>query len=230
VLLPDDPLEELEQRDPLPLGGIRVPLGQAGLEIPVEVAERDRVARLVALRTKVPKQVPQVHGLAGVVRRGREGFQGRGVGVDQFPRGGRGRWGFGRPCGLDGFGEGAAADDEVARIDALGDVKLAGVEAVKGEFDQVQGGAGGRLVLRLEGFLVLPTAEPEPGAVDVALLAEVGHVRVASLDGTRGGWDRGGSSDPGLPHGATRLTQEALMRHRPTIMAGAARSRIAASV
>lgn len=76
-----------------------------------------------------------------------------------------------------------AADDEVPGIDERRDMNLAGVEPVEGEFDQVQGDAGGRLVPRLERLFELLAAESEPDAEGVAFFPEIGHVRVAPLTG-----------------------------------------------
>jgi len=117
--------------------------------------------------------------LAGLARRGEQVFLRRSVEFDQFAGGGKGWRRFGRPRAFDGRQQGAAADDEIAGIDERGDVKLASVEPVEGEFDQVQGGAGGGLVSRFEGLLVLLATEPEPDAVDVAFFSEIGRDGVA---------------------------------------------------
>lgn len=75
--------------------------------------------------------------------------------------------------------QGAAADHEVAGVDKVGNVQLAGVQAVEGEFDEVQGGAGSRLIFRLQALLSLLVAEPEPRAEHVAILRQIRHGGVA---------------------------------------------------
>jgi len=50
-------------------------------------------------------------------------------------------------------------------------VQLPGVEAVKGDFDEMQGGAGRGCVFRFQGLLVLLALETEPDAMNLAFFA-----------------------------------------------------------
>jgi hypothetical protein len=47
---------------------------ESGLEVTVEFPERDPVAGIVRQAVEVSQQVAEVHGLAGVIRRGYEGL------------------------------------------------------------------------------------------------------------------------------------------------------------
>ena len=224
-LLAGGPGEELEEGDALPLGRARVPLGQPGLEIPVEIPAADAVGRPVGLGAKVPHQMPQVHGLAGqVCRRNQWGLGGDELfGQNSDGWHARGLLGPGRRVE-----QNSAADDEIAGVGLGRDGDLTGVEAVESDFNEVPGGLGGVGVAGLQGFFVLDAGKAEADVENSVLSADVGHF-FAPCARTLGSREPGRNNPTRLPHGATRPTHEALMRHRLLIMPVPRRSRIAAS-
>lgn len=78
----------------------------------------------------------------------------------------------GRP---DGSLERTTADDEVAWINVLGQFEPFAIKPHQNALDLVHRNLRGRFIRRVKRLLVLLASETEPGDVDVALLAHIGH-------------------------------------------------------
>ncbi|MBA4189809.1 MAG: hypothetical protein C0467_17645 [Planctomycetaceae bacterium] len=87
---------------------------------------------------------------------------------------------------MDGFEKHAAANDEVAGINTFGNVKLAGMKAAEGWFDEVQCSTGRGFIFCFERLFELFATKTESNVEDAIFVAKICHFRVAPLTGHGG--------------------------------------------